>query len=96
MSIVPGDGPHGEYLARPPHRARARHRAVNGNPARGPGGPNLSELSDVLGAAVGSGRAAGLTVTIYNPVLDPDDGTGREFARSTAAGLSGAPGPGER
>jgi arginase len=57
---------------------------------RMPGGLGLSELSAVLGAAVASGRAVGLTITIFNPALDPDGGIARRFARSIAAGLSGA------
>lgn len=40
-----------------------------------PGGLSWNELTTVMRAAIGSGRAAGLEVTIYNPKLDPD-GTG--------------------
>jgi arginase len=57
---------------------------------RMPGGLNLSELSEVLGAAIGSGRAVGLTVTIFNPELDPDGRIAHGFASCIAAGLSGA------
>lgn len=56
---------------------------------RMPGGLSLSELSGTLGTAVGSGRAVGLTVTIFNPDLDPDGRIARRFARSLAAGLTG-------
>jgi arginase len=49
----------------------------------------FSELSEVLGAALESGRAVGVTITIFNPVLDPDGGIARRLARSIAAGLCG-------
>lgn len=57
---------------------------------RMPGGLSLSELSGTLGTAVRLGRAVGLTVTIFNPDLDPDGRIARRFARSLAAGLTGA------
>ena len=56
---------------------------------RMPGGLGFSELSEVLGAALESGRAVGITITIFNPVLDPDGGIARRLARSIAAGLCG-------
>ena len=40
-------------------------------------GLSLDELTTVIGLAVGSGRAVGLEVTIYNPKLDPDGAAGR-------------------
>jgi len=57
---------------------------------RMPGGLSFSELAEVLGAAIGSGRAVGLTATIFNPGLDPDGRIAYRFASSIAAGLSGA------
>jgi arginase len=56
---------------------------------RTPGGLSLSELTEVLGAAIRSGRAVGLTITIFNPSLDPDGGIAHRFASSIAAGLRG-------
>jgi len=40
-------------------------------------GLSLDELTTILALAVGSGRAVGLEVTIYNPKLDPDGAAGR-------------------
>lgn len=37
-----------------------------------PGGLSWGELEHVLSAAIGSGRAVGVEVTIFNPRLDPD------------------------
>jgi len=34
----------------------------------------------VLSAAIATGTAVGLTVTIYNPELDPDGSAGRQLA----------------
>lgn len=62
---------------------------------RMPGGLELPELVRLLGAVVGSRRAVGLNVTIFNPALDPDGGIAERFARGIAAGLAdGAPGGG--
>lgn len=46
---------------------------------RVPGGLSLEELETVLRAALASGRAAGLEVTIYNPRLDEDGSAGRRL-----------------
>jgi arginase len=54
---------------------------------RQPGGLSASELSQVLGVAVESGRLAGLEVTIYNPALDTDGAAGRVLAEALIAGL---------
>jgi len=43
------------------------------------GGVSLSELEIILRAALGSGRAVGLEVTIYDPTLDTDGSAGRSF-----------------
>ena len=37
-----------------------------------PGGLSWDELEAVLAAAIVTGRAVGLELTIFNPVLDPD------------------------
>jgi arginase len=60
---------------------------------RMPGGLSLSGLSEMLGAAIRSGRAVGLTVTIFNPELDPDGRIARRFASCIADGLSGVARP---
>jgi len=60
---------------------------------RMPGGLSLSGLSEILGAAIGSGRAVGLTVTIFNPELYPDGRIARRFASCIADGLSGVDRP---
>jgi arginase len=52
-----------------------------------PGGLSFEELSAVLRTPVGSGRAVGLTVTIFNPRLDPDGVIARQFVDALAAGL---------
>jgi arginase len=57
-----------------------------------PGGLGLDEVATVLAAAAGSGRVAGIEVTIYNPALDADGSAGRGLTRALAAGL-GAPAP---
>ncbi len=51
-----------------------------------PGGLSWEELEKALRAAIGSGRLAGLDLTIYNPQLDPE-GTG---ARGLVAVLGDA------
>lgn len=60
---------------------------------RMPGGLCFPELSEVLGAVVGSGRAVGMTVTIFNPDLDPEGRIARRFVSGIAVGLCGAAGP---
>jgi arginase len=53
-----------------------------------PGGLSLEELSAVLRPLLGSGRAVGLTVTIFNPRLDPDGAIARLFVDVLVAGVS--------
>jgi len=55
---------------------------------RQPGGLSLDELSEVLRTAV-SGWAVGMTITIYNPTLDPDGSIGRGLVNSVLSGLAG-------
>ncbi len=53
-----------------------------------PGGLSWDELAAVLRAAMMSGRAAGLEITIYNPKLDRDGSSGRKLAETVAAALA--------
>jgi arginase len=59
------------------------------------GGPDLRQLADLLGPLVRHPRALGLELTIYDPMLDPDEACGRRLVgllktllggRGTAAG----------
>lgn len=56
---------------------------------RQPGGLTPGELVTILAAAMGSGRVAGVDVTIYNPALDPDAGAGAALAGALIRGLAG-------
>jgi len=40
-----------------------------------------------LQAAAGSGRMAGIDITIFNPKLDTDGAISRDFANALVAGL---------
>lgn len=51
------------------------------------GGLTPDEVVAVLRAAIGTGRAVGLELTIYNPDRDPDGVAGRLFADIVAEGL---------
>jgi arginase len=53
-----------------------------------PGGLSWAELTTVLRVAVGSGRAVGMEVTIYNPKLDPDGASGRSLTATLVEALS--------
>jgi arginase len=53
-----------------------------------PGGLSLEELSAVLRPLLGSGRAVGLTVTIFNPRLDPYGAIARQFVDAIVAGVN--------
>ncbi|MDQ2660325.1 MAG: arginase family protein [Actinomycetota bacterium] len=55
-----------------------------------PGGLTWDELEHVLRAAVGSRRAAGLDVTIFNPRLDVDGSIADALVRCLARGIAGA------
>jgi arginase len=50
--------------------------------------PCWEELSAILRAAIRSGRAIGLEVTIYNPKLDSDGSAGRGLAQTVGAALA--------
>lgn len=45
-------------------------------------GLDWDELGTALEVAVGSGRAVGIEIAIYNPALDTDGSSGRELART--------------
>jgi arginase len=51
-------------------------------------GLDFDELVAVLQAAVGSGRAVGLNVTIFNPNLDPNRVVARNLVGALAKGLN--------
>lgn len=54
-----------------------------------PGGLQWEELIRVLKLLMSSGKAAGITITIFNPKLDPDGSIASMFVRSIAEGLKG-------
>jgi arginase len=54
---------------------------------RMPDGLSWDELAAVLRAGVGSGRAVGINVTIFNPGLDGDGSIARAFTEALALGL---------
>jgi len=54
---------------------------------RMPGGLSWDEVATVLRASVGSGRAVGINVTIFNPKLDADGAIARTFTQVLAQGL---------
>ena len=55
-----------------------------------PGGLGWDELASALRLGIGSGRAVGLEITIFNPRLDPDGSIARELVACIAAGLDHA------
>ena len=58
---------------------------------RMPDGLGWDELTNVLQAAVASGRMAGIDITIFNPKLDVDGAIARDFVNTLAEGLVLAP-----
>ncbi len=54
---------------------------------RQPGGLSYSELSDVLRILLSTRHEVGLTVTIFNPSLDPDGGFAHRLVESIVEGL---------
>jgi arginase len=52
-----------------------------------PGGLSWEELESTLRAAIASGKAVGMEVTVYNPELDRDGSAGRELANVLARAL---------
>ena len=55
---------------------------------RMPDGLNWHELSTILGRAIGSGRALGIDITIFNPKLDETGAIARAFVDALARGLA--------
>jgi len=55
---------------------------------RMPDGLNWHELSTILGRAIGSGRALGIDITIFNPKLDETGAIARSFVDALAKGLA--------
>ena len=53
-----------------------------------PGGLGYEELAQLLQAVVGSGKAVGMDLTIFNPNLDPGGSLARRLVLTLAAGLS--------
>jgi arginase len=53
-----------------------------------PDGLNSHELSIILGRAIGSGRALGIDITIFNPKLDETGAIARSFVDALAKGLA--------
>ena len=60
-----------------------------------PGGLTWDELEHVLSVAIGSRRAAGLDVTIFNPRLDGDGSIAHALVRGLARSLAGDHSPAE-
>ncbi len=56
---------------------------------RMPGGLRPDELATVLQLAIGSGRALGIDITIFNPKLDETGAIARAFVDALAKGLVG-------
>lgn len=56
---------------------------------REPGGLSYRELTVLLDAAAASGRMRGMTLTIFDPSLDPTGALARELVAAVAAGLRG-------
>jgi arginase len=54
---------------------------------RMPDGLQFDELSAVLGLLLGTGRAVGMTITIFNPLLDTDGTLAQRFVDSIVVGL---------
>jgi arginase len=55
-------------------------------------GLDFDELAAVLRAAVASGRAVGINITIFNPNLDPNRSVARNLVNCLARGLGGREG----
>jgi arginase len=51
------------------------------------GGLSFSDLSELLRILIASRRAVGLTITIFNPLLDTDGSIAKNFVSSIADGL---------
>jgi arginase len=58
---------------------------------RMPDGLSWDELSIILERAIGSGRAVGMDIAIFNPKLDETGAIARAFVDALAQGLAGEP-----
>jgi arginase len=58
-----------------------------------PGGPDLNQLADLLVPLLGHPGALGMELTIYDPMLDPDEDCGRRLVGLLEALLSGPQSP---
>jgi arginase len=56
-----------------------------------PGGLRWDEAVSAISVAIGSGRARGLQVAIYNPDIDPDGANGTGLATAIRAALAAKP-----
>jgi arginase len=56
---------------------------------RMPDGLSFEDLDELLRTLLGTGRAVGMSVTIFNPSLDGDGRIARGFAAAINAGLGG-------
>jgi len=56
------------------------------------GGLSWEELETVVGMAIGTGRAVGVEVTIFNPALDTDGSITRALVTFLVGALGGTPG----
>ena len=55
---------------------------------RAPGGLQFGEVARIVRAALATGKAVGLELTIFNPALDPDGSLARELVDMLVAGLN--------
>ena len=55
---------------------------------RAPGGLQFSEVARIVSAALATGKAVGLELTVFNPALDPDGSFARELVDMLVAGLT--------
>jgi arginase len=53
------------------------------------GGLGFEDVSRLLQILLGSGKAVGMDITIFNPKLDPDGSIARRLVSSLSAGLAG-------
>jgi arginase len=54
-----------------------------------PGGMSYEELTGLIAALLGSGRAAGMEVTVFDPDLDPDGSIARAFTGAIVSSFNG-------
>ena len=59
---------------------------------RAPGGLRFGEVARIVSAALATGKAVGLELTIFNPALDPDGTLARELVDMLVTGLKASEG----